>query len=188
MESMKGKLCRAAAILGICASVMLLYRAIFYRPAQEALPQMALSGAEIALVQAQLREAGFYSGETSGVLNLETSRALRDFQRFFGIGSSGLPDGETRALLRQCSDAQPDRTAAELLARFIDARCGEGSWPEMIACGEEILARVANPQYPDTIAGVILQSGAYPAAGWLRRSCSDRARAAAYCVLRQVAP
>lgn len=69
----------------------------------------------------------------------------------------------------------------ELLARLISAESDGGSYPEQAAIGGVVINRLQHPDFPNTLAGVIYQNGAFAGMqnGRFWRSVSEGARRAA---------
>ena len=187
MKEMKEKnhfrLCLAALVC--TAAVMLSYSAL-WRWANGGAGELspALSPADITSAQQMLTEGGFYTGEISGRLDEGTARAVRHFQLFAGMNGSGVLDEATFAALQKGSPVL-DEAMIDLLARFIWAETDGGNWAELISCGSEVMHRVEDPGYADTIAGVIFQWGGYESVtdGRVWKDCSQRARMAAADIL-----
>ena len=174
-----------AGALAWTAGIMLGYGALWYGINGGGTElSRTLSAADVSAAQQMLADGGFYAGEITGRLDTATAQAVRNFQQFSGMEGSGVLDEETYALLKAGSPAL-DEAVIDLLARFIWAETGGGNWAELISCGSEVMRRVEEPGYADTIAGVIFQWGGYESvdSGRVWGDCDDRARMAAVDIL-----
>lgn len=143
-----------------------------------------LSPADVSSAQQMLADGGFYTGKITGRLDTVTAEAVRKFQQFSGLEGSGVLDNETFALLQKGSPIL-DEAVIDLLARFIWAETDGGNWAELISCGSEVMRRVDEPEYADTVSGVIFQWGGYASVndGRIWEECDERARMAAVDIL-----
>jgi peptidoglycan hydrolase-like protein with peptidoglycan-binding domain len=63
--------------------------------------KMHFSKKTISHVQQELKGLGYYKGETSGVLNEETTAAVKTFQKEHKLKADGIPGKMTRKALFQ---------------------------------------------------------------------------------------
>lgn len=126
-------------------------------------PLPAAADADVSVLQKKLAELGFYGGEASGAYDTPTSEAVRRYQLYLGLEGTGKADGATLAALEAEPDAGYgyDEHDIYLLARLINAEADDGTWLDMVSVGAEALRRISDPAYPETLAGVIFERGAY---------------------------
>ena len=86
--------------------------------------------------------------------------------------------------------AGQSQNSVELLARVISAEARGESYLGQVAVGAVILNRVEHPSFPDTIAGVVYQSGAFTCMtdGQINQPVSESSRRAAQDALNGVDP
>ena len=113
-------------------------------------------------IQTRLKELGYYSGEINGVYDDATVVAIKDFQRDRGIYVSGAVGGVTANALG-IPMTQQESNDLYMLAKCIHAEARGEPYIGKVAVGAVILNRVASPDFPDTIYGVIYQPWAFTA-------------------------
>ena len=147
-------------------------------------------GEQVRRVQQKLRQWGYYDGEVDGVFGQETYDAVVYFQKKNGLkadgvaGSAtleamGISDVQTAAASGGASSAYTDDV--ELLARLIHGEARGEPYVGMVAVGAVVLNRVRSSKFPNTIAGVIYQAGAFDAVadGQINLTPGEQSRRAA---------
>lgn len=134
----------------------------------QALSKYGSSGSEVREIQTKLKNWGYYSGSVDGVYGAETRNAVISFQKKNGLTADGICGTKTLAALGISSGSSSSSgyggyTANEfnLLARIISAEARGEPYEGQVAVGAVILNRVAHPSFPNTLAGVIYQPGAF---------------------------
>lgn len=118
--------------------------------------------ADIAEIQRRLKDWGYYDGEITGVNDWETQQAIMYFQRTHGIAETGEIDYETANAIGVSLNSQ-NSNDLYLLAKCIHAEARGEIYVGKVAVGAVILNRVASPDFPNTIYGVIYQPWAFTA-------------------------
>ncbi|MCL2638214.1 MAG: cell wall hydrolase [Oscillospiraceae bacterium] len=142
-------------------------------------------GREVEVIQRTLRDFGLFYGEVTGYYGTQTEAAVRRFQQNRGLPATGIADSETLRLLGVNADARGNPEASEaniqLLARIISAEARGEPYLGQVAVGAVIMNRIQHPSFPDTLAGVIYQSGEFSAVwnGQFEQPVSQTALAAA---------
>lgn len=113
-------------------------------------------------IQTRLKELGYYQGAINGVYDDATVVAIKNFQADNGIYVSGAVGGVTANALGIYMSEQ-ESNDLYLLAKCIHAEARGESYTGQVAVGAVILNRVASPDFPDTIYGVIYQPWAFTA-------------------------
>ena len=113
-------------------------------------------------IQTRLQELGYYSGAINGLYDDATVVAIKNFQADNGIYVSGAVGGVTANALGIYMSEQ-ESNDLYLLAKCIHAEARGESYVGQVAVGAVILNRVASPDFPDTIYGVIYQPWAFTA-------------------------
>lgn len=113
-------------------------------------------------IQTRLKELGYYNGEINGNYDDLTVVAIKEFQADNGIYVSGAVGGVTANALGIYM-SQQESNDLYLLAKCIHAEARGESYIGKVAVGAVILNRVASPDFPDTIYGVIYQPWAFTA-------------------------
>ena len=129
-------------------------------------------GAQVRQVQKKLKQWGYFDGAVDGIFGRETYDAVVRFQRKNGLAADGVAGERTLAAMG-ISDTQAVSASAsassgyagdvELLARLIHGEARGEPYVGMVAVGAVVMNRVRSGKFPNTIAGVIYQSGAFDA-------------------------
>lgn len=124
------------------------------------------SGEEVKKIQKKLKELGYYNGNVDGIFGSQTQSAVKSFQRNVGITADGIAGSKTMLYLglsggSSGGNTQYSSSDVELLAKVISAEARGESYEGQVAVGAVILNRVAHPSFPDSISGVVYQSGAF---------------------------
>ena len=139
-----------------------------YAETRQTLSQLGSRGQEVRQIQQKLRQLGFYSGSVDGVYGTATQKAVRQFQKNCGITADGIAGPKTLLYLGLGSGSNSSvggysSSDVYLLARIIGAEARGESYVGQVAVGAVVLNRVRHSSFPDTIAGVVYQSGAFSA-------------------------
>ncbi len=131
------------------------------------------TGDDVREVQRRLKNWGYYDGAVDGVYGPKTFQAVKDFQAKHGISTTGTVGPQTRAALGMPTAAQaagytPARGASTrdnvyLMAQAIHGEARGEPYVGQVAVGAVIMNRVNHPSFPNSIAGVIFQPGAFTA-------------------------
>ena len=147
---------------------------------QTAVLKQGSNGGEVKELQRRLKEWGYYSGSVDGIYGKGTAEAVKKFQQKNGLTADGIAGIDTYRALgmndsvkvlennkkpNTSSSANSNYTSSDLylLAKCIYAEARGESYTGQVAVGAVILNRVASSKFPNTIAGVIYQSGAFTA-------------------------
>ncbi|MBQ3692147.1 MAG: spore cortex-lytic enzyme [Clostridia bacterium] len=131
-----------------------------------ALSKYGSSGSEVTQIQQKLQSLGFYSGSIDGVYGTETKKAVTEFQKSCGLTADGIAGTKTLTYLGLSSSSSSNsygftQSEVELLARTISAESRGEPYEGQVAVGAVILNRIEHPSFPNTMAGVIYQNGAF---------------------------
>ena len=145
------------------------------------------SGDMVVEIQTRLKNWGYYDGTVDGIFGSGTERAVKYFQRTNGLSADGQVGDLTLAALgitptgSSGGSSGGDSGDVDLLARLISAEARGEPYVGMVAVGAVVLNRVRSSRFPDTLAGVIYQSGAFDAVsdGQINLAPSEQSRRAA---------
>lgn len=126
------------------------------------------SGAVVREIQTRLKNWGYYSGAVDGIFGSQTEKAVKYFQRKNGLEADGKVGTLTLAALGINANSvssgggggSSDGDVA-LLARLISAEARGEPYEGQVAVGAVVLNRVEHASFPNSISGVIYQSGAF---------------------------
>ena len=150
-----------------------------------------MRGQQVRQVQQKLRQWGYFDGTVDGVFGQETYDAVVRFQKKNGLKADGVAGEETLAAMgisaRQsavaasASEGSSYQNEVELLARLIHGEARGEPYVGMVAVGAVVLNRVKSSRFPNTIAGVIYQEGAFDAVadGQINLTPNEQSRRAA---------
>ena len=136
----------------------------------QALSKYGSRGEEVRTIQEKLKRWGYYSGNVDGIYGSQTVSAVKRFQQKNGLQVDGIAGPKTLSAMGITSSSSgtsgsssSNSSDVNLLARLIygDAR-GE-SYTGQVAVGAVVMNRVRSSKFPNTISGVIYQSGAFDA-------------------------
>ena len=128
------------------------------------LSQLGTRGQEVRAIQTKLKSLGFYTGAVDGIFGTGTQKAVRAFQKSVGLKADGIAGQKTLLYLGLDGSSSSGGTSSSdltLLAKLIAAEARGESYTGQVAVGAVVLNRVAHASFPDTIAGVIYQKGAF---------------------------
>ena len=114
------------------------------------------------IVQSKLAELNLYDGKINGIFNEETILAIKKFQENKGLEVTGELDSKTTASLGVSASSQAN-SDLYLLAKLIYSEARGEPYVGQVAVGAVVLNRVANPNFPNTLEGVIYQPWAFTA-------------------------
>ncbi|MCD8367980.1 MAG: spore cortex-lytic enzyme [Clostridiales bacterium] len=160
MKKLSGRFVRTAVFV----LAVSLFLTCFAVSASAASYRQGDSGDTVVTIQTKLKRWGYYTGAVDGIYGSNTVAAVRYFQRANGLTEDGVVGAATlRALGMEGGAATNNSTNADvaLLAKVISAEARGEPYSGQVAVGAVILNRVNNPSFPNTIAGVVYEPGAF---------------------------
>ena len=153
------------------------------------LSKLGSRGNEVRRIQTKLRELGYYRGSVDGIYGVATQKAVRSFQKNCGITADGIAGPKTLKYLGLGTSAGSSggysSSDVNLLAKLIAAEARGETYRGQVAVGAVVLNRVEHASFPDTIAGVIYQRGAFSCvndSNWYVSPDSNSIKAARDCI------
>lgn len=121
------------------------------------------SGGVVTQIQTLLKNQGYYFGAVDGVYGSATEAAVKKFQSRWGLTVDGKCGNQTLAAMGIKVSVTQGSTSGDvaLLARLISAEARGEPYSGQVAVGAVVLNRVEHPSFPNSISGVIYQSGAF---------------------------
>lgn len=151
----------------------------------DVLSKMGSRGEEVRQIQKVLKREGYYNGTVDGIYGTGTKTAVRSFQKAVGITADGIAGPKTLKFLGISSDSsgsgQYSNNDIYLLAKVIAAEGRGEPYTGQVAIGAVVLNRVSHSSFPDSIAGVVYQPGAFSAvtdSNWKVEPTADSKKAA----------
>lgn len=159
-------------------------------PQAEAAVAWGSRGQQVQQAQRKLKQWGYYDGAVDGVFGKETYDAVVRFQRKNGLAADGVIGSATAEAMglslgavqaSSSSAAGSYQSDVDLLARLIHGEARGEPYVGMVAVGAVVLNRVKSSRFPNTLAGVIYQSGAFDAVsdGQINLTPNEQSRRAA---------
>ena len=139
------------------------------------------SQSENKQIQQRLKELGYYSGSIDGIIGSQSLKAIRNFQRDYGLTVDGIVGPKTLSALGLSSSTSYTSQDLYLLAKCVHAEARGEPYVGQVAVAAVILNRVDSPEFPNTISGVIYQPWAFTAVndGQINLEPNDSAYSAA---------
>lgn len=131
------------------------------------------TGATVTEIQTRLKAWGYYTGAVDGTYGSATEKAVKYFQQSNGLTADGQAGSETLAALGLPTGGGSASSGGDsgssgsgdgdvdLLARLISAEARGEPYEGQVAVGAVVLNRVEHASFPNSISGVIYQSGAF---------------------------
>ena len=139
-------------------------------------------GSTVQEIQRRLKSWGYYDGAVDGIFGSRTEKAVRWFQRRNGLTVDGKVGSQTLAALGiYTGTSTASGGDVYLLARLISAEARGEPYIGQVAVGAVVLNRIDHPSFPNSLSGVIYQSGAFSCLydGQFNQPVSDSAYRAA---------
>ncbi|MDO5396628.1 MAG: spore cortex-lytic enzyme [bacterium] len=133
-------------------------------PAAQALSKYGSRGSEVTNIQTRLKSWGYYSGSVDGIYGSQTVAAVKQFQRRHGLTADGIAGPATLEKIGLPTGKSSSYSSdLELIARVINGEARGESYTGQVAVGAVVLNRVKHSSFPNTVAGVVYQKGAFTA-------------------------
>ena len=133
----------------------------------QALSKYGSRGNEVTQIQTKLKRWGYYNGAIDGIYGSQTLAAVKSFQRKNGLTVDGIAGEKTLAAMGITSSSNSSKSTSSnsnnvnLLAHLIYGEARGEPYTGQVAVGAVIMNRVKSSSFPNSIAGVIYQSGAF---------------------------
>lgn len=135
----------------------------------QALSKYGSNSDEVRQIQQKLKNWGYYNGAVDGIYGSKTLAAVKSFQQKNGLVVDGIAGEKTLAAMGITSSSSSSTASntnssdVNLLAKLIYGEARGEVYTGQVAVGAVVLNRVKSSSFPNTIAGVIYQSGAFDA-------------------------
>ena len=131
--------------------------------ADAALYKRGSSGATVTQIQTRLKSWGYYNYTIDGIYGSRTENAVKYFQRKNGLTVDGQAGDKTLAAMGiyEQQSTSANNGDVYLLARLISAEARGEPYVGQVAVGAVVINRIDHPSFPNSLSGVIYQSGAF---------------------------
>ena len=131
-----------------------------------ALSKYGSRGEEVRQIQTKLKRWGYYSGNVDGIYGSQTLAAVKWFQSKNGLSVDGIAGPKTLAAMgimgtSNNTSSSTSNSDLNLLARLVYAEARGEPYTGQVAVAAVVLNRVKNSSFPNSVAGVIYQKGAF---------------------------
>ena len=126
------------------------------------------SGSEVRQIQEKLKRWGYYSGSVDGIYGSGTEKAVKKFQKANGLTADGIAGKATLNAMGITSKSSSSgggngSNDLNLLSKVVYSEARGEPYVGQVAVAAIVLNRVSNSSFPNTVAGVVYQSGAFDA-------------------------
>lgn len=135
----------------------------------ETLSKYCSRGSEVTQIQTKLKRWGYYSGSVDGIYGTQTVNAVKYFQRKNGLTADGIAGPATLKAMGITSSSSSSSSSSSynsnlnLLARVIYGESRGEPYTGQVAVGAVVMNRIKSSSFPNTLSGVVYQSGAFDA-------------------------
>ena len=165
------KVKRKIGILLIIAIMLFVSYNVVVRNAEVlALSKYGSRGEEVKQIQTKLKRWGYYSGSVDGIYGSQTLAAVKLFQKKNGLTVDGIAGTKTLQAMgifnsssssSSSSSSNVSSSNLNLLSRVVYGEARGESYTGQVAVAAVVLNRVKSSSFPNTISGVVYQSGAF---------------------------
>lgn len=166
-------------VIAIIASIILVISLIttgiiIYKNKQQSATVETLSkygsrGSEVTQIQTKLKRWGYYSGNIDGIYGTQTVNAVKYFQRKNGLTADGIAGPATLKAMGIMTSSSSSSSSSSynsnlnLLSRVIYGESRGEPYTGQVAVGAVVMNRIKSSSFPNTLSGVVYQSGAFDA-------------------------
>ena len=161
---------KVGILLLIAIILFLTYNILLRNQESYALSKYGSRGDEVKQIQTKLKNWGYYSGSVDGIYGSATLSAVKYFQRKNGLTADGIAGTKTLQALgiynsssnsSSGSSGTTNSSNLNLISRFVYAESRGEPYTGQVAVAAVILNRVKSNLFPNTVSGVVYQSGAF---------------------------
>ena len=163
------KLVTIIVLLISLISVIAIYKNQKENTTIETLSKYGSRGSEVTQIQTKLKRWGYYSGSVDGIYGTQTVNAVKYFQRKNGLTADGIAGPETLKAMGIMTSSSTSSSSSSynsnlnLLARVIYGESRGEPYTGQVAVGAVVMNRIKSSSFPNTLSGVVYQSGAFDA-------------------------
>ncbi len=161
---------KIGVLLLIAIILFVTYNILLRNQESYALSKYGSRGDEVKQIQTKLKNWGYYSGNVDGIYGSATLSAVKYFQRKNGLTADGIAGTKTLQALGIYNSSSSKNTSSNsttnssnlnLISRFVYAESRGEPYTGQVAVAAVILNRVKSSLFPNTVSGVVYQSGAF---------------------------
>ena len=168
---------KAILVIFLVGTIFISYNVFFRNNELLALSKYGSRGEEVRTIQTKLKRWGYYKGNVDGIYGSQTQEAVKYFQRKNGLTVDGIAGTKTLQAMgiynssgnsgsssgsgSGNSSSSTNSNDLNLLSRLVYGEARGEPYTGQVAVAAVVLNRVKSSSFPNTIAGVIYQSGAF---------------------------
>ena len=165
---------KAIFVIFLIGTIFVSYNVFFRNNELLALSKYGSRGEEVRTIQTKLKRWGYYKGNIDGIYGSQTLEAVKYFQRKNGLTVDGIAgtktlqamgiynsSGNSSSSSSGNSSSSTNSNDLNLLSRLVYGEARGEPYTGQVAVAAVVLNRVKHSSFPNTIAGVIYQSGAF---------------------------
>ena len=160
----------AITMLVILIILLIIYNLFLQNNIVLGLSKYGSRGEEVKQIQTKLKRWGYYKGSVDGVYGSGTLSAVKSFQRKNGLAVDGIAGTKTLNAMGiyntssgSSGTSSSNSTNLNLLSRLVYGEARGEPYSGQVAVAAVVLNRVSSSSFPNTVSGVIYQSGAFDA-------------------------
>ena len=160
-------------VIFLIGTIFVSYNVFFRNNELLALSKYGSRGEEVRTIQTKLKRWGYYKGNVDGIYGSQTLEAVKYFQRKNGLTVDGIAGTKTLQAMgiynssgnssgsSSNSSSSTNSNDLNLLSRLVYGEARGEPYTGQVAVAAVVLNRVKHSSFPNTIAGVIYQKGAF---------------------------
>ncbi len=162
---------KAILAIFLVSTIFVSYNVFFRSNELFALSKYGSRGEEVRTIQTKLKRWGYYKGSVDGIYGSQTLAAVKKFQQKNGLTVDGIAGTKTLQAMgiynssgnssSSNSSSSTNSSDLNLLSRLVYGEARGEPYTGQVAVAAVVLNRVKSSSFPNTIAGVIYQSGAF---------------------------
>ena len=165
---------KAILVILLVGTIFISYNVFFRNNELLALSKYGSRGEEVRTIQTKLKRWGYYKGNVDGIYGSQTQEAVKYFQRKNGLTVDGIAGTKTLQAMgiynssgnsssgsSNNSSSSTNSNDLNLLSRLVYGEARGEPYTGQVAVAAVVLNRVKSSSFPNTIAGVIYQGGAF---------------------------
>ena len=162
---------KAILVIFIVSSIFVSYNVFFRNSDVFALSKYGSRGEEVRTIQTKLKRWGYYDGNVDGIYGSQTLAAVKKFQQKNGFTVDGIAGTKTLQAMgiynssnnssSSNSSSSTNSSDLNLLSRLVYGEARGEPYTGQVAVAAVVLNRVRSSSFPNTVSGVIYQSGAF---------------------------
>lgn len=161
---------KAITLIVIAIILLILYNLFLENNIILGLSKYGSRGEEVKQIQTKLKRWGYYKGSIDGIYGSGTLSAVKSFQKKNGLTVDGIAGTKTLNAMGiyasssgSSGTSSSNSTNLNLLSRLVYGEARGEPYSGQVAVAAVVLNRVSSSSFPNTVSGVIYQSGAFDA-------------------------